>query len=147
MYYLFVNQCLVNTEDWYPHLTCNISNFQLSCNNGKTKHAVAYCTQSIQYSPLCVIYVVGLLLICVIFIFCAMCVKYNIRKNCTCPLHVHMLHVINANYLEECAYSMLRMIILREWREDQVIILESINTHTVECYSVVNSWESIVQDK
>jgi hypothetical protein len=22
-----------------------------------------------------------------------------------CPVHVHMLHVIKANYLEECAYS------------------------------------------
>lgn len=58
-----------------------------------------------------------------------------------------MLHVIDANYLEECAYSMLRMIILQEWREDWVAVLESINTHIVECYSVVSSWESIVQDK
>lgn len=130
MYYLFVNQCLVNTEDWYPPSHATYQTFSCLATISNTKHAVAYCTQSIQYSPLCVIFVVGLLLICVIFIFCAMCAKYNIRKNCTCPLHVHMLHVINANYLEECAYSMLRMIILREWREDQVIILESIHTHT-----------------
>lgn len=75
------------------------------------------------------------------------CVKYNKRKDCLSPVHGHMLHAINANYLEECAYSMLRIIILQEWREDWVIILESINTRIVECYSIVNSWESIVHDK